>query len=54
VPAAANVCWLLDETRYVLTDGRRFRTLNVLDDYNHQLLVAEIVVTLFAARMVQP
>ncbi len=34
VPAAANVCWSLDFTSDVLTDGRRFRTLNVLDDYN--------------------
>ena len=34
VPEAANVCWSLDFTSDVLTDGRRFRTLKVLDDYN--------------------
>ena len=38
VPVAANVCWSLDFTSDVLTNGRRFRTLDVLDDYNCQLL----------------
>ena len=42
VPLAANVCWSLNFTSDVLTDGRRFRTLNVLDDYNRQLLGVEI------------
>jgi putative transposase len=32
------VCWSLDFISDVLTDGRRFWTLNVLDDYNRQLL----------------
>jgi putative transposase len=53
VPAAANVCWSLDFTSDVLTDGRRFRTLNVLDDYNRELLGVEIDFSLPAARVVQ-
>jgi putative transposase len=53
VPTAANVCWSLDFTSDVLTDGRRFRTLNVLDDYNRQLLGVEIDVELPASRVVQ-
>lgn len=31
---ACNKCWSLDFTSDSLTDGRKFRTLNVLDDYN--------------------
>ena len=37
----------------MLTDGRRLRTLDVLDDYNRQLLGAEIDFSLPAARVVQ-
>jgi putative transposase len=50
---AANKCWSLDFTSDVLTDGRRFRTLNVLDDYNHELLGVEIDSSLPASRVVQ-
>ncbi len=53
VPMAANICWSLDFTSDVLTDGRRFRTLNVLDDFNRQLLGVEIDFSLPAARVVQ-
>lgn len=53
VPVAANVCRSLDFTSDVLTDGRRFRTLNVLDEYNRQLLGVEIDFSLPAARVVQ-
>ncbi|MGI4735240.1 MAG: hypothetical protein ACRYG7_08690 [Janthinobacterium lividum] len=53
VPVAANICWSLDSTSDVLTDGRQFRTLNVLDDYNRQLLGVEIDFSLPATRVVQ-
>ncbi|AMJ67841.1 transposase [Hymenobacter sp. PAMC 26628] len=53
VPTSANVCWSLDFTSDVLTDGRRFRTLNVLDDDNRQLLGVEIDFSLPASRVVQ-
>ena len=53
VPTMANVCWSLDFTSDVLTDGRRFRILNVLDDYNRQLLGVEIDFSLPASRVVQ-
>jgi putative transposase len=53
VPGAANVCWSLDFTSDVLTDGHWFRALNVLDDYNRELLGVEIDFALPAARLVQ-
>jgi putative transposase len=37
---------------YQLTDGRRFQTLNALDDYNRQLLGVEIDFSLPAAPLV--
>ena len=42
VPTQPNVCWSLDFMSDALTDGRRFRTLNVVEDYNCQLLGVEI------------
>ena len=53
MPEAANRCWSLDFTSDVLTDGRRFRTLNVLDGYNRQLLGVEVDFSLPAARVVR-
>nr|GFB31107.1 exopolysaccharide production protein PSS, putative [Tanacetum cinerariifolium] len=50
VPVAANLCWSLDFTSDVLTDSRRFRTLNVLDGYNRQLLGVEIDFSLPASQ----
>lgn len=50
---AANVCWARDFTSDVLTDGRRFRALNVLDEFNRQLLGVEIAFSLPAKRVVQ-
>jgi putative transposase len=52
VTTTANACWSLDFTSDVLTDGRRFRTLNV-HDYNRQLLGVEIDFSLPANRVVQ-
>ena len=35
---ACNGCWSLDSTSDGLSDGRKFRTLNVIDDYNREIL----------------
>ncbi|WP_170170194.1 integrase catalytic domain-containing protein [Hymenobacter perfusus] len=53
VPEAANVYWSLDFTSDVLTDGRRFRTLNVPEDHNRELLGVEIDFSLPASRVVR-
>lgn len=37
VPAAANVCWPVDFMSDVLMSGQRFRTFNVLDDFNREV-----------------
>ncbi|RYF66624.1 MAG: transposase [Cytophagaceae bacterium] len=40
---ACNGCWSLDFTSDALTDGRKFRTLNVIDDSNREALGVETV-----------
>jgi putative transposase len=48
---ACNGCWSLDFTSDSLTDGRRFRTLNVIDDYNREGLGIEVDYSLPAQRV---
>ena len=52
VPAQPNVCWSLDFMRDALTDGRRFRTLNVVEDWNREVLGIEVDFSLPATRVV--
>ena len=52
VPAQPNVCWLLDFRSDALTDGGRFRTLNVIEDWNREVLGIEVDVSLPATRVV--
>lgn len=53
VPLHSNYTWSADFMSYSLWSGRRFRTLNVLDDYNRQALRIEIDTSLPAARVVR-
>lgn len=46
-----NGCWSMDFTSDALTDGRKFRTLNVLDDYNREALGVEVDYSLPAGRV---
>ena len=50
---ACNGCWSLDFTSDALTDGRKFRTLNVLDDYNREALGIELDYSLPAQRVIR-
>jgi putative transposase len=47
-PVAANVCWSMDFMSDVLTNHQRFRTLNVLDDYNRESLLIKPAFSLSA------
>lgn len=42
VPDAVNRCWSMDFMSDVLCHGYRFRTLNVVDDYNREALAIDI------------
>ena len=53
VPESANQCWSMDFMSDALTDGRRFRTLNVVEDWNREVLGIEVDFSLPAARVVR-
>ena len=53
VPEAPNRCWSIDFMRDSLTDGRPFRTLNIIDDFNREGLDIEIDTSLPASRVVR-
>lgn len=48
-----NVYWSLDFMSDSLCSGRRFRTLNIMDDFNREALVIEIDTSLPAARVIR-
>jgi putative transposase len=51
IPAAPNETWSMDFMADQLGDGRSFRTLNVLDDFNREGLAIEVDVSLPAFRV---
>lgn len=53
VPGRINQSWSMDFTSDALWCGRRFRTFNVLDDFNREALSIEIDLNLPAARVIR-
>lgn len=53
VPESPNRCWSVDFMSDCLYDGRRFRTFNVLDDFNREVLAIEIDLNLPAPRIIR-
>jgi len=53
VPGQANQTWSLDFMSDSLSNGRSFRTLNVIDDYNREALWIEVDTSLPAERVVR-
>ena len=41
LPIASNIIWSMDFMHDVLESGRKFRVLNVIDDYNREALAIE-------------
>lgn len=52
VPGALNLMWSMDFMADRLADGRQFRLLNVLDDFNREGLGIEVDISLPAERVV--
>jgi len=52
-PTGPNVCWSLDFMSDSLVSGQRFRTLNIIDDFNRELLWIEIDISLPTARVIR-
>jgi putative transposase len=53
VPAALNEGWSMDFMSDSLVDGRKFRVLNIIDDYNRESLALEIDTSLPALRVIR-
>lgn len=53
VPEGPNVSWSCDFMADVLSGGRRFRTFNVLEDFNREGLAIEVDLSLTAERVVR-
>lgn len=53
VPERANEMWSVDFMSDVLVSKRKFRTLNVMDDYNRQAITVEAAHSMPAARVTQ-
>ena len=51
VPEAMNECWSADFMSDTLWCGRRFRTFNVVDDFNREVLAIEVDFNLPAERV---
>lgn len=53
VPRQVNTTWSMDFMHDALSDGRAFRTFNVLDDYNRECLGIEVDFSLPALRVIR-
>lgn len=53
VPASINQVWSMDFMHDQLSDGRNFRLLNVIDDFNREALGIEIDFSLPAERVIR-
>lgn len=53
VSTASNQVWSIDFMSDSLTDGRRFRLLNILDDYNRESLAIEVDTSLPSLRVIR-
>lgn len=53
VPGTINQSWSVDFMSDALWCGRRFRTFNVVDDFNREVLAIEIDLNLPAARVIR-
>jgi len=53
VPRIVNAMWSMDFMHDTLSDGRSFRTFNVIDDYNRECLGIEVDLSLPALRVIR-
>jgi putative transposase len=52
-PSAINEVWSVDFMSDSLWDGRKFRVLNIIDDYNREMLAMEADLSLPALRVIR-
>lgn len=52
-PNGKNISWSMDFVSDVLTNGRRFRVLNIIDDFNREAVAMEIGTSMPAERVIR-
>ena len=52
-PTRLNQRWSMDFVSDALSDGRKFRSLNIVDDFNRECLAAEVDTSIPGARVVR-
>lgn len=52
-PLQSNLTWSMDFMSDSLVDGRKFRTLNIMDDYNREMLAMEISTSIPSERVIR-
>ena len=52
-PSAINQVWSIDFMSDSLWDGRKFRLLNIIDDYNREVLAIEVDTSIPASRVIR-
>ena len=52
-PVAPNQTWSMDFMSDALSDGRKIRVLNIMDDFNRQMLAIEVGLSIPAERVVR-
>lgn len=52
-PTGPNQTWSMDFMSDALSDGRKIRTLNIMDDFNREMLAIEIGLSIPAERVVR-
>jgi putative transposase len=53
IPGQSDQVWSMDFMNDSLYDGRRFRILNIIDDYNREILAMEIDTSISSERVVR-
>ena len=53
IPARPNERWSMDFISDALSEGRKFRSLNIVDEFNRECLAAEVDTSLPSARVVR-
>lgn len=52
-PLQENICWSMDFMSDRLMDGRKFRTLNIIDDYNRECLSVDVEISIPTKRVIR-
>jgi len=53
IPVRPNERWSMDFVSDALSEGRKFRSLNIVDDFNRECLAAEVDTSITGARVVR-